>query len=258
MRWRDFHEDERGVVRVLAPLTHRLAEAMPAFGAALAPVVERVVRILASASPYDVATPSVLTMEKHRAAARRRVDGSSPSPALSGVGPGTEGLGPRTKRRRKPPAQLEAALPLPICKGCGVVLEIPEDRRRRRGAYCPDCLARRRAELGAALPAAAHERTAEFVAHTGISPTHNPETRDRRRRANSTNQAERDEEWFRSVVFPGLSSVTLTTIAKVTGMSTSAASKVRAGRRVPHPRHWSRLADLVDVKLPGVPPRSQP
>jgi CRISPR-associated endonuclease Cas1 len=117
MRWRDFQEDERGVVRVLAPLTHRLAEAMPAFGAALAPVVERVVRILASASPYDVTTPSVLTKEKHRAAARRRVDGSSPSSAPSGIGPATEGLGPRAKRRRKPPAQLEAALPLQGMRG---------------------------------------------------------------------------------------------------------------------------------------------
>jgi CRISPR-associated endonuclease Cas1 len=260
MRWRDFHEDERGVVRVLAPLTHRLAEAMPAFGTALAPVVERVVRILASASPYDVATPSVLTKEKHRAAARRRVDGSSASSALSGVGPGTKGLGPRTKRRRKPPAQLEAALPLPICKGCGSVLEPPEDRRRRRGAYCPECLARRRAELGTALPAAAREQASDFEARTGTSPTHNAETRERRRRANSTNQAERwawdsahpehprDEEWFRSEVLPGLASVTLTRIAQATGMSTSAASKVRAGRRIPHPRHWEKLAEIAGAR----------
>jgi hypothetical protein len=80
MQWRDFAEDGRGVVRVLPPLTHRLAEAMPAFGVTLAPVIEHVVRLLASASPYDVETPSVLTKEKHRAAARRRVDGQHSDP----------------------------------------------------------------------------------------------------------------------------------------------------------------------------------
>ncbi len=31
LRWRDFHEDARGVVRVLSPLTHRLAEGMPGY-----------------------------------------------------------------------------------------------------------------------------------------------------------------------------------------------------------------------------------
>jgi CRISPR associated protein Cas1 len=87
LRWRDYKEDERGAVRVLAPMSHRLAEAMPAFGTALAPVVERIVRMLASASQYDMSTPSVLTREKHRAAARRRVDGTVSEP--SRVGPGT-------------------------------------------------------------------------------------------------------------------------------------------------------------------------
>jgi CRISPR/Cas system-associated endonuclease Cas1 len=61
--WRDFDEDSRGVVRVLPPLTRRLAEAMPGFAATLSPVVERVAGMLALASPYDVATPSVLTRE---------------------------------------------------------------------------------------------------------------------------------------------------------------------------------------------------
>jgi hypothetical protein len=38
--------------------------------------------------------------------------------------------------------------------------------------------------------------------------------------------------------------------AKATEMSTSAAAKVRAGRRVPHPRHWAAaLAALVGVEL---------
>ena len=57
----DFAEDRRGVLRVLPPLTHRIAEAMPAWGLALGPVVEHVAQILSTSSPYDVSVPSVLT-----------------------------------------------------------------------------------------------------------------------------------------------------------------------------------------------------
>ena len=155
LRWHDFHEDPRGVVRVLAPLTHRLAEAMPGFATTLAPVVEHVAQLIATASPYDLSNPSILTKEKHKAAARRRVDGASSQrvPRPSSVGPGAEGLGPRKKRRQRPPAESEPSLPLPICRGCGAVLEREADRKRRRGTYCPRCLAQRRAELGAYFPA---------------------------------------------------------------------------------------------------------
>ena len=62
----DFGEDARGVVRILAPLSHQLAGAMPAFGAALAPYAEHVAALLGAASPYDMNTPSVLTKVKHK------------------------------------------------------------------------------------------------------------------------------------------------------------------------------------------------
>jgi len=257
LRWRDFGEDDRGVVRVLAPLSHRLVEATPGFASSLAPVVEHVAGILASASPYDVTMPSVLTREKHRAAARRRVASSERDPAP--IGPGRVGLAPRTKRRQKPPAEREAALPLPICKGCGVVVNPEPDRRRPRAAYCPECLTRRRAELGASLPVASQRQRSEFTARTRRSPTHNRDASERRRKSNTERREEQaawqiehdgetpDPEWFRSVVLPSLASVTLSEIARATGVSTSAASKIRAGRRLPHPRHWQALASLVGV-----------
>jgi hypothetical protein len=54
---------------------------------------------------------------------------------------------------------------------------------------------------------------------------------------------------FSELVTSGLATVTLPAIAKATGMSTSAAAKLRAGRRVPHPRHWAALASLVWAEL---------
>lgn len=263
-RWRDFHEDSRGVVRVLPPLTHRLAEAMPGFAVTLAPVVEHVATLLASASPYDVTMPSILTQEKHRAAARRRLDPSSGEAAreVALVGPGIPGMSPRKKRRQKPPPTLEPSLPLPICKGCGVVLAPEVDRKRRRGTYCSQCLANRRRELGSALPAASAAHSDVFTHHTGTRPTHSGEATARRQGGNTNQRAQQDAwdrthrgeiydpEWFEAKVLPQLSTVTLTTIAAATGMSTSAASKIRAGRRVPHPRHWEALATLAKATEP--------
>ena len=64
----DFAEDRRGVLRLLPPLTHRIAEAMPSWAAMLGPVVEHVARILSASSAYDVTVPSVLTRDKHKVA----------------------------------------------------------------------------------------------------------------------------------------------------------------------------------------------
>jgi len=57
-----------------------------------------------------------------------------------------------------------------------------------------------------------------------------------------------DRERFLAEVLPGLRGISLTRIAKATGMSTSAASKVRSGKMVPHPRHWTVMASLVTDK----------
>ncbi len=258
-RRRDFTEDERGVVRVLPPLTHRIAEAMASFGQALGPVVEHVAQLFGSASPYDVSTPSVLTKSKHREASRRRVGetGAASRARRAGQGPGAKGLAPRGKTRQRPTISPEAPLPIPICCQCGEVLPPEPDRERRRGAYCARCLADRRAELGATMQASSLSSGRRFADRTGARPTHTKEATERRSQTNAARRAEQaawdaahageehDAQWFTDVVVPGLAEVTLPTIAKATGMSTSAASKVRAGRRVPHPRHWEVLAAIA-------------
>ena len=261
LQWRDFHEDPRGVVRVLAPLTHRLAEAMPGFAVTLAPVVEHVAQMIASASPYDISNPSILTREKHKAAARRRVDTSlQKGSSIGPVGPGSIGLGPRKKGRQRPSVENEPPLPLPICRGCGAVLEREPDRIRRRGTYCPKCLAQRRAEIGSTLPAASAKRRLDFEKQAGLRPTHSPQAREKRSRAMTLQRAQQsiweaghstnnhDPEWFDRDILPNLRNRTLTEIAQAAGVSTSSASKFRAGRLVPHPRHWAALETLVGTQ----------
>ena len=267
LRWRDFHEEARGVVRVLPPLTHRLAEAMPGFASTLAPVVEHIAQLLGSASPYDLALPSTLTREKHKAAARRRIDPGTGEalPSFPPVGPGIDGLGPRKKRRQKPTAALEPGLPLPICKGCGIPLEPESDRPRRRGAYCPECLSTRRKEVGQGLSKGSVAHMAEFERNSGTRPSHTPEATALRRSSNQRQQWDQatwerehrgddhDPEWFKTDILPGLASVPLSRIAEATGMSVSTASKIRAGRRIPHPRHWENLNQLRDKRYEAFP-----
>ena len=179
-------------MRVLRPplFSLRLAEAMPAFGAALAPVVERIARMLASASPYDVETPSVLTREKHRAAARRRVDGASPTTTSAKVGPGTEGLAPRSKRRQKPPAQLKRLYRSLSARGAASYWHPSQTASANVGPTARTVSLAVGQRLGAGLPKSSRDHAAGFISRGGPSPTHNPEVRERRRAANTAKQAE--------------------------------------------------------------------
>jgi len=173
------------------------------------------------------------------------------------VGPWHPGMSPRKKNRQKPPPEHEPSLPLPICKGCGTGLTPEPDRPRRRGAYCPSCLAIRRKELGASMPVHSSVARADSEKLLGVPPTHTSTATSSRRKANAHQRAAQatweaehagevhDTAWFEREVLTGMQGISLTEIAKATGMSTSSASKVRAGRRVPHPRHWEALAQLA-------------
>jgi hypothetical protein len=56
---------------------------------------------------------------------------------------------------------------------------------------------------------------------------------------------QRDEAWFKREIAPKLDAFTLAEIAVATNLSLAACSRVRAGARVPHARHWKALAELV-------------
>ena len=48
---------------------------------------------------------------------------------------------------------------------------------------------------------------------------------------------QRDEAWFEREVAPRHDAFSLKEIGKVTGLSPAPCSRIRAGARVPHPRH---------------------
>ena len=56
-----------------------------------------------------------------------------------------------------------------------------------------------------------------------------------------------NEETYLSKIQPLLAGVTNKALASALGSSIPYASAIRKGRRVPHPRHWQALAQLVGV-----------
>jgi hypothetical protein len=259
----DFAEDRRGVLRVLPPLTHRICEAMPAWAQALGPVVEQVARILSTSSPYDVSVPSVpsvLTRDKHKAAAARRVAASA-APTRSGVlspGPNPGGLAPRGKQRQRPSVPAQPPLPRRTCRGCGQVLPaLEQDHASTRRWWCDECRPERRAELDDRMRTAASVVAEQHRAETGVLPSHTDEAQSRRRDSNQRRQLARlaweadhdgsspDVERYSEQIAPRLTALSLTEIAGALGVSSSSASKFRRGLRVPAARHWQVLLNLV-------------
>jgi hypothetical protein len=258
----DFAEDRRGVLRVLPPLTHRIAEAMPAWGLALGPVVEHVARTLSTSSPYDVSVPSVLTRDKHKAAAARRVavPASSIRSGVLSPGPNPGGLVPRGKQRQRPSVSAQPLLPRRTCRGCGQVLPaVEQDHAATRRWWCDACRPERRAELDDRMRTAASLIAEQHRADTGVLPSHTDKAQARRRETNRRRQLARlaweanhggsspDVEWYSEQIAPKLAELSLIEIAGALGVSTSSASKFRRGLRVPAPRHWETLAKLVEL-----------
>jgi len=56
-----------------------------------------------------------------------------------------------------------------------------------------------------------------------------------------------NEETYREKIQPRLGSITVPSIASALGISEPYAAEIRAGRCLPHPRHWQTLAQLVGV-----------
>jgi hypothetical protein len=51
-----------------------------------------------------------------------------------------------------------------------------------------------------------------------------------------------DVELFTREILPAIQNVPLRRLADATGLSLSYCALIRRGERVPHPRHWTRLA----------------
>jgi len=224
----DFHEDRRGVVRVLAPLTHRLAETAPMWAQHLGPVVENVAKAFAAGPGVPVDDLPTKLTQANRSAGRDGV--------------------------RRHPAQVAwkkvPRLPSQTCRGCGN--EIGPNQR-----WCNVCRPEVKLQAGRHGLAAARSLRASLHQH-GLDPATSPASRAKQKEARLRRRSEEvawdndhlqrsDQEVFRQTVLPAIAGVPIRRLANATGLSVGYCGLIRRGLRVPHIRWWEALACAAAV-----------
>lgn len=212
----DFIERSDGSVRIAPRLVQECAATMPAWARAVGPHAEAVAHLLGRAvqgkwEPTTRLSGRNLRVAQAAVRARRAAVKRAADVATSGTA---------TARR----ALADQSALFAACLRCGAPLN------RSRHVYCEHCW--------------------------DETPGQSRETRRRRDRAIAASvQANRshdavhgteraDREAF-APIRESLAGVKLTAIMAATGLSKTSASMVRAGRTVPHVRHWKALSALA-------------
>lgn len=216
----DFYETRRGNCRILAPLTHELAETLPTWRNLIGPVTEQVAKLLTRHSVTSERLPTRLTAANRHAANARR------------------------HGHRVPPAESPAApRPEKRCKRCGG--RLPNQRR----VYCDACLPHVQRDRYDALIAtgqtAYRKRLAEKTdtSHRGTAAERRARSvtqrmREQREWEAANPDAERDPDVFQREILPAIKAMPLSDLARATRLGRAYLADIRRGAKVPHPRHW--------------------
>jgi len=213
-----FFEQRDGTCRLMGDFTERLAETGPTWARAVAPVAERVAKLLwssSTASPRRTGRATPLTQSRRREA--------------RGVAMPPVDMPPRPPR---------------VCRVCGKGV-------RRDHTYCGECsrLAepermRQIAQQGRIVaqgPRAQARRAATQRRHAQTQRAWKP----------SDQPAWLTEQVYWEQIQPRLAELPASQVAAALGVSRPYAVNMRAGRCRPHPRHWLALAELVGAT--GIP-----
>ncbi len=244
---RDFGELPNGICRIAAPLTHELALTLPHWRECLRPIAARLAQAFRDSLLNKGAAPRTLGAKSGNK--RRSIPGPAQSPLLAMP---HNALQPRpyaTRAWRAPTVEARPSSPI-ACALCGE----PVLKRRRR--HCERCMPKARREHGLRAIKAARKTLAEQTA-AGNDPRRSTSVKQARSEAVSEGHrrnrtwarehpGQRDEAWFKREIAPKLDGFSLKEIAAATGLSLAACSRIRAGARVPHPRHWDSLLKLLE------------
>jgi CRISPR-associated endonuclease Cas1 len=205
----DFTETADGNCRLLAPLTHDLAETMPRWAKAIAPLAESVAHNLGRAltGKYIAATPLTKSRSKEAQAVVKARKATAKAVAESVV--------PRQRAVAASPKRTWD------CPDCGSPVTNP---RHVRCDACIDADPRQTKELRGRRGAAIAARKKTIREWDEANP-----------------EAPYEPEYFRREVLPGLANVKLADIMEAAGISKSFASEVRRGIYEPHVSTWGAL-----------------
>ena len=222
---RDFFETRTGVCRVVAPLTHELADTIGHWECLVLPLAQEVATMLlgraseprAYRRPRKVAAP--LAAEKR-------------SPTTTA---------PRVRT------------PRPRCAVCGTVV-----RRRQDRTCSPACEKRARVAAGHAGGAKLQVMLTQLKAERR-DPTATPEARANLAASTARRRAEQrawdlehperpNPDLYRLEILPKVQQMSLKSIRKATGLSLAYCGRIRGGELVPHARWWEALQASADPR----------
>jgi hypothetical protein len=229
-----------------APLTHELALTLPHWRECLRPIVARLAQIFRESLVNKSAALRSLSAKSGNK--RRSIPGLERSPLLATPRKDSKPRPYATRAWRAPTLKTRPANPI-ACAICGE----PVLKRRRR--HCEACMPKARREHGLRAIEAARKVLALQTAagndprrSLGVNSARGEAIAEGHRRNRSwarEHLGQRDEAWFKREIAPRLDAFSLKEIADATGLSLAACSRIRAGARVPHPRHWDALDSLL-------------
>jgi CRISPR-associated endonuclease Cas1 len=211
-----FFEVRSGNCRLMADFTERLTHTASMWARAVAPHAEMIARSFWSRrkrSSTEEQIPTRLTQTRKRDA--REQVGEQLSP--------------------------EQPKPTRICRHCGQDLK----RGRSHCSKCSPAIARDNLLIAAEL--------GRIKTHGAAAQARRGATQVKQRLALRNWNPESQPKWlsedvFRARIRPLLAQIEVPIIAKSIDVSKPYATSIRRGERLPHPRHWERLANLVGVR----------
>jgi CRISPR-associated protein Cas1 len=214
LRRSDFWEDRNGNCRLVSSLAIRLSQTSDTWRRLVAPVAEYVAQEIWS----SVSKPTSTSKRARQLTATRLTQSRKRSVKGSDV------------------PSVKAPKPDSVCRGCGKIV-------RRGKHYCQRC--------------AVEVTNENFDAgrKSAQSPEHLAKRASTMRRHKQAIQNWNPSDlppWLTGNVYvrqiqPALASVGKSQIRSALGVSEPYSSDIRAGKRIPHPRHWQALAELVGV-----------
>jgi len=134
------------------------------------------------------------------------------------------------------------------CRTCGTGID-------PAWKYCEPCRAIHETEKLEVMGERSHETLARLRSE-GTDPAHGGQAA-RKRGNSSRDQNAASRQWERDnpmppdsvyleEIVPHLDRVTVPQIANATGLSSGYASMIRRGIKIPHPRHWKALKELIE------------
>jgi CRISPR-associated endonuclease Cas1 len=213
-----FFEQRDGSCRLMGSFAVWLSETAPTWGRAVAPVAEWVSHALWSTIPTY--------RRKDRPATRLT---QTTRREAKGI---TSGLPPKLPPR-----------PQSFCKNCGATIG-------RGRTYCANCS--NALNTAGLIKAAQHGRVAS---HSDEAEGRRAETQRRHAAAKAGWLISELPPWLTKDIYlreiqPRLKTITLSALASALRISLAYAVDIRSSRRVPHPRHWQTLAQIVGISVP--------